>query len=348
MTERSLKCHERRQGRWPVALALALLLTACGGGDGGTPATDAGAETTPAVPAAPLAQKGFGPTELYDPATNPTGHVLQNGDTGIVFVPQGGAAGTPELQAWFEIARASTYAFEMEDEDLVALTRVDVGDAAGQVLLSVDAAHRLASATLTPGRYALRLIASANNPETMPLFIRFGDDDAQMKQPAATGESVPRFEPHSLFAKDCVGCNLRGVNLSKANLSGANLSGANLSEADLEGAWLPNASLESANLSGADLGGAILEQVNLSGANLTGAYLSRANLRQGNLSGANLTVAYLPSASMYEANLGGANLSGAFLLSANLSGANLAAANLAGTVWVDGRACGMTSIGQCQ
>jgi len=340
MTERSLKCHERRQGRWPVALALTLLLTACGGGDGGTLATDASAVPTPAAPtapAAPLAQKGFGPTELYDPGTNPTGHVLQEGDTGIVFVPQAGAAGAAELQVWFEIARASTYAFEMEDEDLAALTRVDVGDAAGQVLLSVDADHRLASATLAPGRYALRLIASATNPETMPLFIRFGDDDTQMKQPATTGELVPRFEPHSLFAKDCVGCNLRGANLSRAYLGGSNLSGANLS-----GTLLLGTNLFGANLSGA----------NLSGANLTSAHMLQANLGEANLSGANLTGAMLVAANLSRANLEDVILQRAILEQANLSGAtlsgNLSGALLARAVWVDGRTCGWPSIGQCQ
>ncbi len=46
------------------ALALALVLSACGGGS-----------------VEPVTQKGFGPSQLYDPARNPTGRVLQEGDT---------------------------------------------------------------------------------------------------------------------------------------------------------------------------------------------------------------------------------------------------------------------------
>ena len=41
------------------ALALALVLSACGGGS-----------------VEPVTQKGFGPSQLYDPARNPTGRVL--------------------------------------------------------------------------------------------------------------------------------------------------------------------------------------------------------------------------------------------------------------------------------
>ena len=100
-------------------------------------------------------QKGFGPSELYHPDANPGGRVLQAGDTGVVFLPQAGAAGQAKRQVWFDIGRAKAYHFELEDEDLALLARVDVGDAAGRPLLSVDAEHRSASANLLPGRYVL-------------------------------------------------------------------------------------------------------------------------------------------------------------------------------------------------
>lgn len=344
MTEASLTCHGRRQGCWPLAAALALLLTACGGGDGGTLATDAGAVATPA---ATVTQKGFGPTELFHPATNPTGRVLQEGDTGIVFLPQAGASGVAEQQVWFEIVRASNYGFEMEDEDLAVLGRVDVSDAAGGALLSVDADHRFASATLAPGRYALRLVASATNPETVPLFIRFDAGGAQPGQPAATGRLVPLAysgsASPSMFAKDCIGCDLRGVNLGglnlrSANMRSANLSGANLSGANLEDTFLHKANLEGAILSKAYLRGAYLIGASLRSANLGGANLSQARLTEADLSKANLERAILLGASLGQANLSGANL----------SGANLGQASLGEALWVDGRTCAWFSLGQCE
>ncbi|MBH1965493.1 MAG: hypothetical protein I8H77_14205 [Comamonadaceae bacterium] len=102
-----------------VTLFLALTLAACGGsGDH---------ENSDAVGDA----KGFGPTQLYDPDTNPAGHLLKEGDTGIVFMHQLPGASPAALRIWFEVANASTYALEMEEEDLALLSRVHVTDTDG-------------------------------------------------------------------------------------------------------------------------------------------------------------------------------------------------------------------------
>ena len=105
------------------ALALALVLSACGGGS-----------------VEPVTQKGFGPSQLYDPARNPTGRVLQEGDTGIVML-----GGSGPQQVWFEIGEAATYGVELEDEDLATLGRLEIADASGQTLAWADATQRAAS-----------------------------------------------------------------------------------------------------------------------------------------------------------------------------------------------------------
>ena len=105
------------------ALALALALSACGGGS-----------------VEPVTQKGFGPSQLYDPARNPTGRVLQEGDTGIVM-----HGGSGPQQVWFEIGEAATYGVELEDEDLATLARLEIADASGQTLAWADATQRAAS-----------------------------------------------------------------------------------------------------------------------------------------------------------------------------------------------------------
>lgn len=126
--------------------------------------------------------------------------------------------------------------------------------------------------------------------------------------------------------KSCVDCNLNGADLASADLSGVNLSSS----------YLIGANLSGANLTGASLAHARLNNANLANANLTKANLTFwADLSGANLIGANLTGADLSAASQY--------LSGA-----NLTGANLSSAVLNGTIWVDGRICKDTSIGQCE
>ncbi|WP_296223962.1 pentapeptide repeat-containing protein [Ralstonia sp. UBA689] len=381
MTEGIHEFHERRHGhltRWPVAAALALLLAACGGDGSGT---DVG--TTPTPPA--VVQKGFGPAQLYNPSTNPNGHVLQEGDTGIVFLPQASIAAATEQQVWFEIADASTYAFEMQDEDLTILAKMEVNDATGQPHVTVDADHRFASAMLAPGRYALRLVASPASRETPPLFIRFSGEATQASQAGAFRKLAQRAGDRHLFPgispRTCVGCDLSGAylknmdlrqadlsgatlraaNLEGANLSDANLSGANLERANLALALLKGASLERVSLERADLSWVNLSETSLKGAKFRDAFLGGANLERVSLQGEDLTGAMLEKANLSEADLSGANLSEAILWNANLKGANLRGANLSGAslyganlrgaIWVDGRTCGESTslpLGKCQ
>ena len=316
-----------RTTSWQTAVifSLMLLLQACGGGS----------DPTPAQPA-PSAQKGFGPAQLYDPATNPTGRVLVEGDTGVVFLD----AAQPEGRVWFDIASAAAYEFAMEEEDLATLARVAVQDAGGRQVLAVDAAQRTASATLHPGRYALHLTASATLPEALPLFINFGGDSEASAQSGTSiqmAKVMPRANEHQLAKvrarQDCIACDLAG-----ANLSGIDLAVKFLRHATLTGADLSKGNLYKTRLFGA----------NLSQANLSSAHALEIELGYAKLVGANLTKANLRDADMEKANLTNANLRGADLRRAKLSGAKLDGAQLTGAIWTDGRICGPGSVGACQ
>ena len=271
------------------ALALALALSACGGGS-----------------VEPVTQKGFGPSQLYDPARNPTGRVLQEGDTGIVML-----GGSGPQQVWFEIGEAATYGVELEDEDLATLARVEVADASGQTLAWADAAQRTASADLAPGRYVMRLAPAATAPdEGTALFLHFDADEAEAGGGAKAGAAKTAEAGRKLLQIGaCMGCDLRGAILLGADLRKADLRHANLRDANLHGA-------------------------NLAGANAAGADFRRAKLQAANLSGTNLASADLAGAYLFGANLAGADLSGVDLVKVNLTGVDLRGATLP-----DGRIC---------
>jgi len=328
------------------ALALALVLSACGGGS-----------------VEPVTQKGFGPSQLYDPARNPTGRVLQEGDTGIVML-----GGSGPQQVWFEIGEAATYGVELEDEDLATLARVEVANASGQTLAWADAAQRTASADLAPGRYVMRLAPAATAPaEGTALFLHFDADEAKAGA-AKTAENERRL----LQIRACVGCDLRGANLDGiilrnadlryADLRGANLRraylggaqfdaadlrGANLNAANLSRVFLVRADLQKADLSHADLSSGHLHDANLAGANLANADLSHANLITANLSSTNMFRADLRVAKLLGANLADADLRQADLNGADLDKANLAGANFQGAIWTTGSYCGPSPLGEC-
>lgn len=278
-----------------AAAALSLALAACGGGTG----SDTLASAAP---------KGYGPAQLYHPAANPAGHVLQEGDTGVVLLQP---AAQDALQIWFDVADASTYGVELEDEDLATLSRVQITDATGQVRLAATPQQRRASTDLAAGRYVLHMEPSATHAQTTPMFIRFESEPA-----AANGLVAKADFGHVLgtvFTRSCINCDLRGAHLALLLLYDAQLF-----------------------------------RSNLSGANLANAILTRADLRETALSGADLHGANLSNANLRLANLTNADLRGANLLSANLETGRLRGAKLGGATWPNGRVCSQSSFpGEC-
>ncbi len=118
-------------------------------------------------------------------------------------------------------------------------------------------------------------------------------------------------------------CQLAGISYPESNLSGADIRNANLSNANLSGSVLLKANLSYSNL-------------------------SYVNFRASDLSHANLKGASLQKTNLKEANLSAADLSYADLTGAKLRGANFSQAILSKTIWVDGRECGLGSIGTCR
>jgi hypothetical protein len=118
-------------------------------------------------------------------------------------------------------------------------------------------------------------------------------------------------------------CHLQGKKLNRADLSNADLSNARLQGADLQAAILISAKLDYAELTDAEMGFA-----DLSGSSLRGTILVKANLSGANLEGADLAYADLQGA--------------------NLAGARLTGANLTKAYWLDGRVCGVGSLGKCE
>ncbi len=279
-----------------------------------------------------VVQKGYGPTQLYDPVTRPNGRVLRDGDTGVVFLAPAQTAAeqsspaASEQNVWFEIAGTATYEMEMEDDDLAVLGRVEIRDSSGTRYLIVDAVRRSAQVTLPSGRYLLNLHASPNLEQAAPVFIRM-DEDSAMEKASSNGyrlsrslKSLPTPPPH-------------GAALAKAKV---NVMGCN-----------------SCELPGVDLGWRTLINATFEGSDLTGAYLQRINLVRGYLVDANFSGAFMLGANLSQARLKGANFTGANLFAANLLGArmestNFTGAELTGATWVDGRICKADSIGVCK
>lgn len=282
-----------------IAAALSLSLAACGGGSD--------------IPVA-TAPKGYGPDQLYHPTANAKGHVLQEGETGIVLLQP---AGKGMLQIWFDLGESSTYAVELEDEDLATLSRVQIHDANGRVRLAVTPQQRRANTDLEAGRYALHIEASATQVQTTPMFIRFEAQPNEVSSMVTKADFIHVLA--TVFTRSCINCDLRGAHLAFLLLYDAQLFRSNLSGANLVNANLTRANLRETDLSSADLRGANLSYANLSYANLRAADLDHADLR------------------------------GANMLGANLQTGRLRGARLNGTLWPDGRVCSQSSPpGECR
>lgn len=141
-----------------------------------------------------------------------------------------------------------------------------------------------------------------------------------------------QYSPVVKNTVDCSATIKQGV-----NLSGCDLSGVNLVKQKIIAANLMNVNLQTANLQSADL-----SYTNLKYAQLHLANLKYVNFTKANLTGANLLGADLSGAVFSQANLSYANFRDANILTTNFSNARLDHA-----IWIDGRVCGVNSLGSC-
>ena len=142
-----------------------------------------------------------------------------------------------------------------------------------------------------------------------------------------------QYSPKDKSTADCTAVAKQGVNWSHCNLSGAKLSKTELIAANLMSTNLQTANLFDANLTLANLKYAELHLANLQYVNFT-----KANLKGANLLGADISGAIFD-----QADLSYANLRDVKMLETNFKNARLDNA-----IWVDGRTCGLNSIGVCK
>lgn len=141
-----------------------------------------------------------------------------------------------------------------------------------------------------------------------------------------------QYSPKNEKVVDCSAPAQQGV-----NWSGCNLSGVQLLKANLIAANLMNINLQTANLSSADLSLANLKYAQLHLTNLKNVNFTKADLKGANLMGADLS-----GALFRQANLSYANLRDAIISTADFSNARFDNA-----IWIDGRTCGVNSVGSC-
>lgn len=145
----------------------------------------------------------------------------------------------------------------------------------------------------------------------------------------AAGLAIPRERT----IVDCNGSARAGAVWDFCNKAGMGLDDAQLDRLSARSAQFSGASMAAARLSGADL----------AYADLSGTDLRLAEMRDARLIGASLR-----HATLNHANLAGADLRYADLGGASVDGTRLTGARLDHAIWVDGRLCGLNSVGHCR
>jgi hypothetical protein len=150
---------------------------------------------------------------------------------------------------------------------------------------------------------------------------------------AAIGGGLFIGAPQAVSEPDCFAPPAPGVNWRNCRLDETVAENS-----DLEGAHINNAVLRQARLSGSSFKGADLKYTDFSGADLSYGEFKNASMKGVNLQNADLT----------NADLSGADLSFANLSGARLGGAKLGWARLDSAIWIDGKTCGVGSLGGCK
>ena len=140
---------------------------------------------------------------------------------------------------------------------------------------------------------------------------------------------------------------------------GVDYSGCAFSdEQNLTGTFIPNSNLSFTVFIKVIFDKSIMMNSTLANGNFPEASFFRANLYETNFEGgnfektnftsANLTRANFKASSLIEANFNNSNLFEADFTGANILNANFDGANLNNATWIDGKKCGLGSIGQCK
>ena len=127
---------------------------------------------------------------------------------------------------------------------------------------------------------------------------------------------------------------------------------------DLQGSYLPNSNLSFTGFIQVNFDKSIMMNSILSFGTFSESSFIRTNLYESNLQGANFEKTNFTSANLMRVNFQGAslievnfkdsNLVEADFTAANITNANFEGSNLNNTIWVDGKKCGLGSIGECK
>jgi hypothetical protein len=150
---------------------------------------------------------------------------------------------------------------------------------------------------------------------------------------AAVGGGLYIGSPQAVPEPDCFAAPAPGVNWRNCRLDQTVAENS-----DLAGAQINNAVLRQARLSGSSFKGADLKYSDFSGADLSYGEFINTAMKGVNLQNADLT----------NADLSGSDLSFANLTGARLGGAKLNWARLDSAIWIDGKTCGVGSLGGCK
>ncbi len=238
-------------------------------------------------------QRGFGESELYDPARNPNGAMVKAGHTLALAIEaagdgparaEGDTGETGFDEVWFMVEEAGSVGLKIADQAREMVARIELRDRGGSLLLAVDHAKPEDGLDLAPGQYRLRIFAGHSESEPMTGFLQFRKMETVGQKEPGLRESLWSWA-WVMVGGDCRYCDLKGADLSSMlHIRARDLSYANLDQAKLTGV-----NLSDSNLSYASLWDSDLSYTNLTRVNLFQVYLGRTNRNYANLSGATWT-----------------------------------------------------------
>ena len=125
--------------------------------------------------------------------------------------------------------------------------------------------------------------------------------------------------------------------LSRSYIPNSNLSFISFIKVIFDKSIMMNSNLANGNFAESSFFRTNLYEANLEGGNFEKANFTSSNLTRVSFKGASLIATIFKDSNLYESDFTGANI-----INANFEGANL---NYA--IWIDGKKCGLGSIGKC-
>jgi len=136
--------------------------------------------------------------------------------------------------------------------------------------------------------------------------------------------------------------------VSVANCSAKPAPNVNWTNCQKVGLRLSNIDMNNALVSSASLTGVKLTNVDFSDANFSYTELSISKISNVNFSNAKLVGAIIRNSVLINVNFHKSDLQYINLTGSTLRNANFSNANLSNAIWIDGRKCGLNSIGVCR